>query len=57
VRTADGGLGRENDAPGLGDEGRDGLWNVGDLGDAGSPTRGALECIEVADSGSYSVGA
>ena len=56
MRTADGGFGRWNVAPGLGDSGKDGNLAPG-LGDEGRPTRGTWECSEVADSGSASVGA
>ena len=54
VLTADGALGLENVAPGLGDAGRDGNRLTPGLGDDGKPTRGVVDLSVVAELGSCS---
>jgi hypothetical protein len=54
VRTAEGALGLENVAPGLGDAGKDGNRLTPGLGDEGKPTSGVVDLSVVAELGSCS---
>ena len=49
VRTADGALGLEKEAPGLGDNGREGILLPACLGETGMLMRGTCECSDAAD--------